>query len=98
MLDVTLGFEKSDLDCISRLCIVPKTTLGDKRMLTPVECYLGGSTKDDLYSKLFHFVDFGTGDKFLRVCGAKDRPTEEDIAMKLVGDSQEVLRLAGWER
>ena len=97
---MALGFAQNELDALSQLSIVPKTISGQEReWLTPVECYLGKSTKHDLYSMLFHFVDFGQkAIQFLRACGAKNEPSEEDVAKYLVENHDKFYKLAGHER
>jgi hypothetical protein len=43
------------------------------------------------YKDLFPTVDFGAqGNTFLRLCGAKDRPTVEDLALKLTSQPEDV--------
>ncbi|KAH0828805.1 hypothetical protein J3R83DRAFT_3253 [Lanmaoa asiatica] len=93
------SFAQHELDSLSQSPIIPKTISGDRKWLTPVQCYLGKSTKHELYSELFHFVNFGTGAiQFLRACGAKNEPSEEDVATSLINDHERFYRLAGRER
>ncbi|KAI9455535.1 hypothetical protein HD554DRAFT_273220 [Boletus coccyginus] len=95
------AFKQDELDSLSRLPIVPKTICGVRKWLTPAQCYLGKSTnlKHDLYSKLFHFVNFGGGAiQFLRACGAKNEPSEEDVAANLVDNPERFYELAKPER
>jgi len=95
-LNVVQDFAPYELDLLSRLPIVPKTVW---ERLTPAQCFLEKRTKHDLYSKLFHFVNFGTrASQFLRACGAKNEPSEEDVAANLVDDPERFYGLAGRER
>ena len=44
-------------------------------------------------------MNFGTGAiLFLRACGAKNEPSEEDVAANLVDDPERFYELAGPER
>ena len=99
---MVLGFVQKELDTLPKLSIVPKAISGQEwKWLTPVDCYIGKSTKQkhDLYSKLFHFVDLGQkAIQFLRACGAKDEPSEEDVAKYLVENPDEFYKLAGDDR
>jgi hypothetical protein len=50
----------------------------------------------DEYKDLFPTVDFGAqGNTFLRLCGAKDRPTVEDLALKLTSQPEDLFRALG---
>lgn len=100
VLDIVPGFAQNELDILSQSPIVPKTISGEERKwLNPAQCYLGTSMKHDLYSKLFHFVNFGSGAiQFLRACGARNEPSEEDVAECLADNHDEFFRLARHER
>lgn len=99
VLSIIPGFSQDQLVKLSLLQIVPKPISGNSEYLTPVQCYLGKSAKDDFYSKLFHFVNFGTvANRFLDACYAKNEPSEEDIAESLLDDPGKFYDLAGRER
>jgi hypothetical protein len=65
----------------------------------PSECYLTADPNDVIYSQIFRFVDGYSTDAcvFLRMCGAKDSPTADDIMTVLANDPNDFLRRAGSE-
>jgi hypothetical protein len=91
---VTPGFREPELTRLSGLQIVPTSSSGSQRWLTPAHCYLGPST-DDFYSKLFVFVDFGTkANRFLNACGLMKEPSVKDVAESLIHDPDRFYKLA----
>ena len=76
---------------------VPVDTTGDKvdtKRLRPIQCFLGKQHSGP-HSNLFAFVDFGTrGNQFLECCGAKQKPSIEDIAQISLADPRGAYELA----
>jgi hypothetical protein len=76
---------------------VPVDSTGDKidiKRLRPIQCFLG-KQRSELHSNLFAFVDFGTrGNRFLEYCGAKQKPSIEDIARISLADPRGAYELA----
>jgi hypothetical protein len=61
------------------------------RHVPPRECYLGSS---DDYEDIFTFVDFGQhANMFLQLCGAKQLPTDSELASVLVKEPARVLAM-----
>jgi hypothetical protein len=67
---------------------------GDIKRLQPKRCFLG-KQPSELHSKLFAFVNFGTGaNEFLTCCYTSEEPSAEDIAQVLLADPWRVYKLA----
>ncbi|EJD01998.1 uncharacterized protein FOMMEDRAFT_109078 [Fomitiporia mediterranea MF3/22] len=66
------------------------------RLLAPKDCYFKREGSENLHSKLFVFVDFGTkANAFLSACGTKHEPSVEEIVQILLEDPKRFYRLAG---
>jgi hypothetical protein len=92
-----IDFQPSEITKLSQIPIVPIRSSGEKsqlKWLAPTQCYFAGDGKTGVHSKLFVFVDFGTGNTFLRVCGTKDQPSVEEIAQMLLADPYKFYELA----
>ena len=65
-------------------------------MLTPKDCYFKRDNSENLHSKLFVFVDFGTkANAFLSACGTKHEPSVEEIVQILLADPKRFYNLSG---
>ncbi|KAF8160987.1 hypothetical protein B0H34DRAFT_699011 [Crassisporium funariophilum] len=65
------------------------------RWLKPTQCYLAGETNESFHSKLFTFVDFGSGgNAFLVACGTKNQPSVEEVAIILLANPHQFYELA----
>ena len=81
------------------MCIVP--TPDDSpgstapRLVSPNQCYFKSESTNQLYSKLFPFIEFGTSaNNFLKACGTKGEPSIEDITLVLLKDPRMFFQLA----
>jgi len=65
-------------------------------LVPPNQCYIKSKSSDQLHSKLFVFVDFGTSaNSFLNACGMKGEPSVEDLTLTLLKDPQQFFQLVG---
>ncbi|KAF8972951.1 hypothetical protein BDZ97DRAFT_1778504 [Flammula alnicola] len=93
-------FKSSDLQRLSNIPFVPvkaeKGVAGPSlRWLPPSQCYLGGESGANFHSKLFIFVDFGTGgNAFLTACGTRNQPNVEEVAKILLSSPRQFYELA----
>ena len=70
-------------------------TVGPTRWLPPNQCYLGSQASESFHSRLFIFVDFGSGaNAFLSACGTKSQPSVEEVAKILLADPRQFYELA----
>jgi Protein of unknown function (DUF3684) len=97
MFDFTnTDFAPSELHRLSTISFVPvKAENGAVRWLPPTQCYLGSQAAESFHSKLFIFVDFGSGaNAFLIACGTKGQPSVEEVANILLADPRQFYELA----
>lgn len=97
MFDYTnTDFATSELHRLSTVAFVPvKTENGAMRWLPPTQCYLGDQATESFHSKLFVFVDFGSGaNAFIIACGTKSQPSVEEVAKILLADPRQFYELA----
>ena len=101
MFDFTnTDFATSQLRRLSTVSFVPvKADKGavepNIRWLPPTQCYLGSEAQESFHSRLFIFVDFGSGaNAFLIACGTKSRPNVEEVAKILLADPRQFYELA----
>ena len=93
-------FANSDLHRLSTVSFVPvkaeKGAVGPTmRWLPPTQCYLGNEAPESFHSKLFVFVDFGSGaNAFLVACGTKSQPSIEEVTKILLADPRQFYELA----
>ena len=89
-------FATSELHRLSTIPFVPvKAENGTMRWLPPTQCYLGSQAAESFHSKLFVFVDFGSGaNAFLIACGTKSQPSVEEVAKILLADPRQFYELA----
>ncbi|TFK45667.1 hypothetical protein OE88DRAFT_1668942 [Heliocybe sulcata] len=85
------AFMPSQLKTLSQMPIVPTRSVGTEksvvRMLPPGQCYFAGDSDGQVHSKLFVYVDFGPqANSFLMACGAKNKPSVDEIAQMMLGD------------
>ncbi|EPQ50301.1 hypothetical protein GLOTRDRAFT_82416 [Gloeophyllum trabeum ATCC 11539] len=85
------AFSAAQLKTLSQMPIVPtRHNVGDKstiRMLPPSQCYFAGDSDGQVHSKLFVYVNFGPqANSFLMACGAKNKPSVDEIAQMMLGD------------
>ena len=65
-------------------------------MVPPNQCYFKSESSNQLYSKLFPFIDFGTSaNSFLKACGTKGEPSIEEVVQILLKDPLEFFLLVG---
>jgi hypothetical protein len=92
-----VDFSPAELGELSDTPFVPIKSIGDKgiiKRLQPNQCFFGAANSE-LYSKLFAFVDFGTGaNVFLGACGARQEPSVEDFAQLLLAEPRRIYELA----
>lgn len=95
-----VDFKSSDLQRLASVSFVPvKSEKGAAgpliRYLPPSQCYLAGQGDTSFHSKLFVFVDFGTGaNSFLTACGTRSQPSVEEVAKILLTSPQQFYELA----
>ena len=97
MFDCTnIDFASSELHQLSTIAFVPvKAENGAMRWLPPTHCYLGNQATESFHSKLFVFVDFGSGaNAFIMACGTKSQPSVEEVAKILLADPRQFYELA----
>ena len=97
MFDYTnTDFATSELHRLSTVAFVPvKAENGAMRWLPPTQCYLGNQAAESFHSKLFVFVDFGSGaNAFIVACGTKSQPSVEEVAKILLADPRQFYELA----
>lgn len=97
MFDCTnIDFASSELHQLSTIAFVPvKAENGAMRWLPPTQCYLGNQATESFHSKLFVFVDFGSGaNAFIMACGTKSQPSVEEVAKILLADPRQFYELA----
>lgn len=94
--NVIIDFRQHELAALSELQIVPTNSSGVQRWLTPIQCYLGGATQDDLHSRLFVFVNFGSiANRFLSACGSRNEPSVKEVAESLIDNPASFYSLSG---
>ena len=78
------------------LSIVPFIPIGNGRHVQPSQTFFTPQDKTSevyqLYKDLYTFVDFDGGNFFLKQCGVKAQPTQEQIARMLIGDPYGAMR------
>ena len=91
-----IDFTTSELHRLSTVAFVPvKAEDGAMRWLPPTQCYLGNQAAGSFHSKLFVFVDFGSGaNAFIIACGTKSQPSVEEVAKILLADPRQFYELA----
>ena len=96
MIFTNTDFATSELRRLSTMSFVPVKAENDAmRWLPPTQCYLGSEVPGSFHSKLFIFVDFGTGaNAFLIACGTKSQPSVEEVAKILLADPRQFYELA----
>ena len=89
-------FATFELHRLSTISFVPvKAENGAVRWLPPTQCYLGSEAAESFHSKLFLFVDFGSGaNAFLIACGTKSQPSVEEVTKILLADPRQFYELA----
>ncbi|KAA1478156.1 hypothetical protein DENSPDRAFT_659742 [Dentipellis sp. KUC8613] len=93
-------FSPSQLQRLAVLPFVPTKSSASKgsavTRLSPNQCYFTGSSGDNLHSKLFTFVDFGTrANAFLSACGTRQEPSVDEIVKILLSNPRNFYELAG---
>ena len=93
---INTDFATSELHRLSTIAFVPvNAENGAMRWLPPNQCYLGNQTAESFHSKLFVFVDFGSGaNTFIIACGTKSQPSVEEVAKILLADPRQFYELA----
>ncbi|KZT22896.1 hypothetical protein NEOLEDRAFT_1137233 [Neolentinus lepideus HHB14362 ss-1] len=94
------AFTPTQLKTLSQMPIVPTRSNGaeksDIRMLPPCQCYFAGDSDGQVHSKLFVYVNFGPqANSFLMACGAKNKPSVNEIAQMMLGDPRRFYNEVG---
>ncbi|GAC95754.1 hypothetical protein PHSY_003330 [Pseudozyma hubeiensis SY62] len=65
-------------------------------VVSPMNCYFGGSTSDVQFRDVFFYCDYGSvAGAFLKNCGVRNEPSIEEVAERLVAEPQRFYQLAG---